>query len=206
MKFSFIGMSGAGKSYWAEKLSSKYGLKLYICDGMIEDRLAPILSNYGYKGVNDMGRWMGQPTDSDYYEKAKKYLELEKEIMNIIIREISDPDMNCVIDTTGSVIYTGESTMRMLKNMTKIVNFDINENVKNKMYELYMNEPKPVIWGDVYEVTRANDRTASLGQAYHKLLNSRITQYHKYADINLDYGTLRRDDFTIKDLYNMIKG
>ena len=87
MKLSIIGMSGSGKSYWSKKLQEEKGFKRFCCDDIIEQKLSHELKKFGYSGLHDVGKWMGQPFDPQYVKRSKniyilrtkqrmKYLEL----------------------------------------------------------------------------------------------------------------------------------
>src|ERR1039457_799049 len=109
MKISLIGMSGSGKSYWSKQLEKK-GFKRFGCDDMIEKKLHIDLNRLGLNGIHDVAKWMGYPYEKKYKTANKKYLDLEKQIMREILyflKNEAKTDENIVIDTTGSVIYSG---------------------------------------------------------------------------------------------------
>ena len=62
IKLSLIGMSGAGKSYWAQKLADA-GFRVIGIDDRIEEKLAPELAAGGHSGIGGVAAWMGWPDD-----------------------------------------------------------------------------------------------------------------------------------------------
>src|SRR3989344_2291359 len=116
MIISLIGMSGTGKTHWSKRLIN-HGFLDLSCDDLIEKKLQPELSKYGYKGLEDVGRWMGHPYESSYKKASKKYLEKEEEVIEEILDHVKSvpKNTNIVVDTTGSVVYINEKLLKKLK-------------------------------------------------------------------------------------------
>ncbi len=112
MRLSLVGMSGSGKSFWSRKLS-RSGFRRICCDDFIAARLAAELGTQG-GSIAAVGRWMGFPFERHYKEREASYLASEVEVMAQILGELSqnaeNQEEDTVVDTTGSVIYTGEET------------------------------------------------------------------------------------------------
>ena len=103
---AFIGMSGAGKSFWSKKMEDQ-GYRRYSCDDMIAERLGPGLEKNGKTTLN-LAKWMGEPYAKDYPEAEALYLELESAVIAQICDDLehgSQMDKPVVVDTTGSLIY-----------------------------------------------------------------------------------------------------
>lgn len=209
MIISLIGMSGIGKSYWSSKLRQEKGFISYCCDDLVEEKLKPELKILGLKGIHDVSRWMGEPYEKEYELRAHKYLFFERQVMFEIFDELQNikPDNhpNVVIDTTGSIIYTGEDILAELREISLILYLDITDQIKKQMYELYIKEPKPVFWGDSFTIKNGENPRAALARCYPDLLNYRINIYRKYADVILDYHEVRKDYFTTDYLIQMLK-
>ncbi len=106
MRLSLIGMSGAGKSYWAKRMQSQ-GYRSIICDNLIAEQLGPLISSLE-KSTLGLAAWMGKPDQPGYKEAQAKYLELETKVVTQICDELeqsSESDDKVIIDTTGSLIY-----------------------------------------------------------------------------------------------------
>lgn len=205
MIISLIGMSGVGKTYWSKKLE-KIGWIRFSVDDLIEKKLEKELKSSGFAGIADVAKWMEQPFEKHYSQRSQIYLQFEKESMENIfekIKRISD-NKNVVIDTTGSVIYTGIKIMLTLSRLSKIINLSIPKSVQEKMYQLYLEEPKPVIWGDVFKKTDGESDLEALSLYYPKLLQYRLRLYKKYTHIELNYFELRRHGFTVNDFLKLL--
>ena len=205
MKISLIGMSGSGKSYWSKKLQTK-GFKRFCCDDLIEEKLRSELKASGYHGIQDVAKWMGQPFDKQYKGTSKRYLQYENEVMNEVIRltQHSHSHENIVIDTTGSVIYAGNNILEKLIRFTKVIYLDTPDSVKNTMYQLYLQDPKPVIWGKFFK-KGDNEYVDALGTCYPKLLAYRSQKYEKLSSVKLDYHMIHSPKFTVEMFMEVIQ-
>lgn len=204
MKLSIIGMSGIGKTFWSKKLVRK-GFKRFCCDDLIEERLNRELKALGFSGIKDVAKWMGHPFDVQYSKTSKKYLNYEREILKELIAKLENSaDANIVVDTTGSVIYLEGSILRKLAKITKIVYLETPQSVIQKMFEVYINDPKPVIWGKSYKKKQGENELEALKRCYPKLLKCRSDKYKKLAQITFGHGLLR-ENFTVEDFVQMVK-
>ena len=150
IRISLIGMSGAGKSHWSQKFAGA-GFHVIGVDDRIEEKLAPELEKDGHNGIGGVAAWMGWPDSPTYREREKKYLEYEIESMNEALDEIESSDeQGIVLDTTGSVIYTGDEICRRMQKLTKVVYLEASPKEENILIGLYLSNPKPVLWGDQY--------------------------------------------------------
>lgn len=190
LTLSFIGMSNIGKTYWSEKFSG-IGFKHFNCDDLIEAKLSPVLKKLGYSGVADVSRWMGQPYDEGFFANQQKYLALEKEIMENILTQIKNKEkQNTVIDTTGSVIHTNENICFNLKQYSLIVYIEADKNMEREMFKQYCKKPKPVIFGNVFNIKGKETNKQALKRCYRKLLDLRGALYTKYADVIIPRGAI----------------
>jgi len=198
-------MSGTGKTHWAKKLV-KHGFLHLCCDDLIEKKLEPELSKYGYKGLEDVGRWMGLPYENSYPKASKKYLEKEREvIVEILDRVRSIPkDTNIVIDTTGSLVYMEDKLLQKLKQKTTIIYLEVPKEVEKEIYNRYLIQPKPVIWGQSFKKRPGESNTQALAGCYLDLLNFRKNRYEKIADLTMLYHALRKKTFGSYDFLRLI--
>lgn len=180
---SFIGMSNIGKTYWSKKLQ-EVGFRHFNCDGLIEEKLTPVLGELGYSGIEDVSRWMGQPYDERFVVNQNKYLSFERQVMGEIFAQVKNENLNnTVIDTTGSVIHTGKNFSEILKEYSMVICIEASKNMKEKMFEQYLKEPKPVVFGDVYSQEEGGTNIQALSRCYRKLLDLRSTWYAECADV-----------------------
>lgn len=207
MHLSFIGMSGVGKSYWAKQLAQAGWLHL-DCDATIANRLGEIIEvGNDEDPVHAMGRWMGMPWDEGYEAREARYLELEQTATIKAIDQLREHgSQSVVIDTTGSVIYTGDVTLNRLKQSTRTVYFDVPDAVRQHMVELYLSEPKPVLWQGGYKPETGELEAHALERCYAELLANRAERYRKLADVVIDYHAARQPGFGVKQLLKLIGG
>jgi shikimate kinase len=198
MRISLIGMSGTGKSYWSKKLE-KLGFKRYCCDDLIEIKLKKILKDDGLSGIRDMHKWMGQPYEPQHAKNSIIYLQLEKDVMQEIFDEIESPHSadNIVIDTTGSVIYTGNQILNRLKELTGIVYLEATKEIVHHMYHIYINDPKPIVWGNMYHKKPNESELEALKRCYLPFLESRQRQYEALSDKTIHLKNLRKKGFDL---------
>lgn len=178
-------MSNVGKTFWSKRLA-EVGFQHINCDDLIEAKLEPELKALGYSGLADMSRWKGQPYDERFSENQTKYLRLESQVMQEVLEPLinSKPD-NIVIDTTGSVIHTGEEICGLLQKFTTVVYLETPEHMQEEMFQKYIEHPKPVVFGNIYKPRKNETQTETLARCYRELLEYRSSLYSKYADITL---------------------
>jgi shikimate kinase len=206
MHLSFIGMSGVGKSYWAKQLAQSGWLHL-DCDAMIAQRLGEIIEvGSDEDPVHAVGRWMGMPWDDGYEAREARYLELEQAVTTNALDQLAEHgDQSVVIDTTGSVIYTGDLLLKRLKQKTHIAYFEVPDVVRQQMVELYLAEPKPVLWQGMYRPNSGESQMDALARCYAELLADRASRYRELADVVLDYHAVRGPGFGVDDLLKLIE-
>lgn len=201
---SFIGMSNIGKTYWSKKLQD-IGFRHINCDDLIERKLTPVLKKLGYVGIEDVSRWMGQPYDERFFANQNKYLSFEKEVMEETFLEVKNNNSgNIIIDTTGSVIHTGKKITEKLKQHSIVIYIEASEDMKEQMFKKYLEEPKPVVFGDVYNQEQNETQLQALGRCYRKLLSLRSLLYAECADIVIPREAIVKD-MTVSQFISLIK-
>ena len=147
MRLSLIGMSGSGKSYWANQLAAS-GFMRFSCDEMIASRLKSELKRPDGR-LMPMGKWMGFPYQPDYSARESKYLNYEKQVLREIFGFIAHgtprTGKDIVIDTTGSVIYTGKDILKSLRKYTTVVHLATPPEIQEQMFLAYLKNPRPVL-------------------------------------------------------------
>lgn len=206
MIISVIGMSGIGKTHWSKKLVD-HGFLHISCDDLIEKKLEPELSKYGYKGLEDVGRWMGLPYDTKYPQASKKYLEKEREVIVEILDRVSSipKNTNIVVDTTGSLVYMEDKLLEKLKQKTTVIYLEVPKEIEKEIYNTYLLHPKPVIWGDSFKKLPGENNSQALARCYLDLLSFRKKRYEKIADLTMLYHDLRKKTFGSHDFLRLIE-
>lgn len=189
MIITLLGMSGAGKSYWSRKISLD-GFEHVDADARIEQKLSKELNALGYKGINGVAEWMGQPHEVRYSHASVTYSNFENEVMQEILDELGTKDADKVIDTTGSVIYLPDAILSKLAKVSTMVYLHTPESAHDAMARQYLDDPKPVIWGDVFNVAPAETPAQAIARCYPKLLLHRTKKYQRLAHVTFDYDQL----------------
>src|SRR2546430_2021330 len=146
LRLALIGMSGAGKTFWTKKLAANQ-YPAGSCDDGIEQKLAPRLAAGGYSGINGVAAWMGWPDSTTYTERESEYLAEEIHTLDEILTQLEkQPEKSLVLDTTGSVIYTGNNLLMRLRRQVTIVYLAASAEERQLLTERYLNDPKPVLW------------------------------------------------------------
>jgi shikimate kinase len=191
-KFSFIGMSGAGKSHWAEKLAGA-GFRVIRVDDRIEEKLAPELSAGGFKGIGGVAAWMGWPDQATYRERERKYLAHEVASMNEALNEIEAAgEEGMILDTTGSVVYTGDEICRRMQSLTAVVYLEAPAKEEKILIARYLSDPKPVLWGDQFVPNAGEAAADTVARCYPQLITHRKKLYEKFAHRVISIERLRK--------------
>jgi shikimate kinase len=181
-------MSNVGKSHWSEQLATGGGFEHICCDDLIETKLSDVLSAQGFSGgIQDVAQWMGQPYDERFAANQQTYLDLETAATQGVIRRLKVGSIirDTVIDTTGSVVHTSPEICRDLSDLTTVVHLEASPQMQQAMFELYIAEPKPVVWGDVFHQEEGEEPEAALERCYPDLLNRRHRLYTAMAHITI---------------------
>ena len=206
MALSLIGMSGSGKSYWSRRLQRHLGFQRFGCDDIIEERLAPKLQSYTAR--DRVAEWMGQPFDEQFPAHQKEYLDLEVAVMRDIFEEVGTYSERkrqaTVIDTTGSVIYTGEEICHTLKERSSVIYLEVSEEVTDHMFERYRANPRPVVFHETPQRKEGESEQAALERAYRDLISYRRTLYEHYADITIPYEMHRNANLRTEDFLELV--
>src|SRR4029077_9098749 len=151
LRLALIGMSGAGKTFWTKKLAG-VGHPAISCDDRIEQALAPRLATGGFVGINGVATWMGWPDSATYTERESEYLAEEIHALDEILTELErQPEKSLVLDTTGSVIHTGNNLLMRLRRQMTIVHLAASAKERQLLIERYLNDPKPVLWRGAFQ-------------------------------------------------------
>lgn len=191
---TLVGMSNTGKSYISEKLAKELGFQWICVDDLIEQELEPRLKRFGYRGIQDVAEWMGQPYEAYSAKNQQIYLDFETEIMNGIIDGLNKrkSNGNLVIDTTGSVVHTGVGIRDRLRASTTVIYIEVGKGELDEMFQEFVQKPKPIVWADVFDPDHDYESDAQAVRAYYpKLLKLRSDHYASISHIRLPRSTLQ---------------
>jgi len=186
-------MSGAGKSHWTRKLAAA-GFRAISIDDRIEEKLAPELSAGGYRGIGGVAAWMGWPDQPEYRDHEQKYLASEIGSMREALDEVEESgEDGIVLDTTGSVVYTGEGICRRLQHLTTVVYLAASPGEEDTLIARYLSDPKPVLWGNLFSQLPGEPAKEAIARCYPQLVAHRKDLYERLAHRVVPMASLRED-------------
>ena len=174
-------MSGTGKTFWAKRLAAS-GHQSISCDDRIEERLRPYLVSDGHTGTSGVAAWMGWPNSSTYFQREADYLGAEIAALDEVLTELErDPSRELVLDTTGSVIYTGNHVLMRLRRQMTIVYLAASPQEQQLLIERYLNDPKPVLWRGAFQPKNGETPRETVARCYPTLVAARRQSYEALA-------------------------
>jgi shikimate kinase len=191
LRIALIGMSGTGKTFWTKKLAES-GVTAISCDDRIEQKLAPRLAAGGYVGINGVAAWMGWPDSSTYAEREAEYLAEETHALDEVLVQLQkQPEKALVLDTTGSVIYTGNHLLMRMRRLMTIVYLAASAEELQLLIERYLQDPKPVLWRGAFQPKPRETPRETVARCYPALIEARRRSYEALAHCTLRVSALR---------------
>jgi shikimate kinase len=207
MHLSLIGMSGSGKSLWSAKLSA-VGFRHFCCDDLISEALSSELTRPD-GSLMELGEWMGLPCESGYEAREATYLTREIEVLRRIVEYLESGsgaiEKDIVVDTTGSVIYTGENLLKRLRRSTTVIHLATPPEIQERMFESYVADKRPILWRGLFAKAPGETTKAALARCYRELLSARERLYEQHADVTIDRQRFSQRGFGIDDFLQMAR-
>ncbi len=191
LRLALIGMSGAGKTFWTRRVAEA-GVPAISCDDVIEEKLAPRLAAGGFAGINGVAAWMGWPDSPTYAEREAQYLAEEIATLDDILSELEkDSQKSLVLDTTGSVIYTGNHLLMRLRKLMKVLYLAASDAEQQLLIERYLSDPKPVLWRGAFVAKAGETPRETVARCYPNLIVARRQSYLALAHATVKVAELR---------------
>jgi len=191
LRLALIGMSGVGKTFWTKRLAQA-GHRTICCDDRIEQRLRSRLESGGYAGIHGVASWMGWPDNSTYAEREAEYLVEEIATLDEVLTDLErNPSSELILDTTGSVIYTGNNLLRRLRRQMSIVYLVASAEEQQLLMERYLHDPKPVLWRGAFQPKKGETPRETVARCYPILIAARRQSYEALAHCTLAVAELR---------------
>ena len=191
LRLALIGMSGAGKTFWTKRLAQA-GHPSVCCDDRIEQRLRLRLEGGGYAGINGVASWMGWPDSPTYTQREAEYLAAEISVLDAILTDLErDRSRELILDTTGSVIYTGNNLLLRLRRQMTIVYLAAAADEQQLLIERYLNDPKPVLWRGAFQPKKGETPRETVARCYPTLIAARRQSYEALAHCTVPVAELR---------------
>ena len=194
LRIALIGMSGTGKTFWTKRLALA-GHPSVCCDDRIEQRLRPHLQGGGYSGINGVASWMGWPDTPTYAQREAEYLAEEIAALDEVLTDLErNPSRELILDTTGSVIYTGNNLLLRLRRQMTIVYLAATPEQLKLLIERYLNDPKPVLWRGAFQPRKNETPSETVARCYPMLISARRQSYEALAHCSIPVAELRDSD------------
>jgi len=152
---------------------------------------------------------MGFPYEPHYRQREARYLDCEKEVLTEVLEYLEASqdthDLNIVVDTTGSVIYTGEELINRLRRNTTMAYLSVPRELRERMLKAYVAEPRPVLWGDIFSKKENETNEQALARCYPRLLSQRERLYERNSDCIVGYYSRRDEDLGVQGFLDIIK-
>src|SRR5438094_2989079 len=206
LRIALIGMSGAGKTFWSRCIAES-GIPAISCDDRIEEKLARRLASGGYSGINGVAAWMGWPDSAAYAERESQYLAEEIATLDEILSDLERrPQQSLVLDTTGSVIYTGNHLLHRLRKLMTVVYLAASEAEQKLLIERYLGDPKPVLWRGAFQAKQGETPPQTVARCYPALIEARRRSYEALTHCTLQVAALRDGTMDADAFLKMVQG
>ncbi len=198
-------MAGIGKSTWSGRLERRGFLRI-DCDRMIAERLSSELAD-APDLIAALGSWMGLPWEPGYEKRALHYHQLEKAVMAEVLEVLRGAQGRdqIVVDTAGSVIYTGDDVLNELAEQSVVVHLASPLEVRERLLREYLKRPGPVLWRGMFRPEREEPLQQTLARCYPKLLEDRERRYARWAHVTLDYKAHREGGSYLETLLAQVR-
>jgi shikimate kinase len=194
LRIALIGMSGTGKTFWTKRLALA-GHPSVCCDDRIEQRLRPHLQGGGYSGINGVASWMGWPDTPTYAQREAEYLAEEIAALDEVLTDLErNPSRELILDTTGSVIYTGNNLLLRLRRQMTVVYLAATPEQQKLLIERYLSDPKPVLWRGAFQPRKNETPSETVARCYPMLISARRQSYQALAHCSIPVAELRDSD------------
>ncbi|OLE69504.1 MAG: hypothetical protein AUG74_08590 [Bacteroidetes bacterium 13_1_20CM_4_60_6] len=150
---------------------------------------------------------MGWPDSATYTERGSEYLAEEIHTLDEILTGLEkQPEKSLVLDTTGSVIYTGNNLLMRLRRQMTIVHLAASAEEQQLLIERYLSDPKPVLWRGAFQPKQGEAPKETVGRCYPVLIAARRQSYEALAHCTLQVAALRDGSLDALAFLKMIPG
>src|SRR5262249_47915597 len=178
-------------TFWSRQIAAS-GHPAISCDDRIEKRLASRLAAGGYAGINGVAAWMGWPDSPTYSEREAQYFSDEIAVLEKMLDDLArSPEKSLVLDTTGSVIYTGNHLLLRLRKLMTVVHLSASPEEQQLLIERYLNDPKPVLWRGAFQAKPGETPRDTVARCYPNLIAARRQSYAALAHCTIAVAKLR---------------
>ena len=190
LRLALIGMSGTGKTFWSKRLAQT-GHPAFCCDDRIEQRLRTRLGS-AFAGTTGVASWMGWPDSPTYAQREAEYLAEEIATLDEVLTDLArNPSRDLILDTTGSLIYTGNNLLLRLRRQMTIVYLAASAAEQQLLIQRYLTDPKPVLWRGAFQPKKGETPRETVARCYPTLIAARRQSYEALAHCSVPVAELR---------------
>jgi hypothetical protein len=129
---------------------------------------------------------MGWPDSTTYAQREADYLSAEIAAIDELLTELErDPSRELILDTTGSVIYTGNNVLMRLRRQMTVVYLAASGEERQLLIERYLTDPKPVLWRGAFQPRNHETPHETVARCYPALVAARRQSYEALAHCTL---------------------
>jgi hypothetical protein len=135
---------------------------------------------------------MGWPDSPTYAEREAQYLAEEIATLDQVLSDLErNPQRELILDTTGSVIYTGNNILFRLRRQMIIVYLAASSGEQQLLIQRYLQDPKPVLWRGAFQSRPGETPHDTVARCYPALIAARRQSYEALAHLTLSTASLR---------------
>jgi hypothetical protein len=96
-----------------------------------------------------------------------------------------------ILDTTGSVIHTGNNLLFRLRKLMTVVYLAASDEEQQLLIRRYLDDPKPVLWRGSFQSRAGESPKDTVARCYPVLIGARRQSYQALAHHTLPVAELR---------------
>ena len=130
------------------------------------------------------------------FRREKKFLwqYLSEEISSLdeILSGLEkNPASALILDTTGSVIHTGNNLLFRLRKLMTVVYLASSAEEQQLLIRRYLEDPKPVLWRGAFQPRTGESPADTVARCYPALIAARRQSYEALAHCTVPVAELR---------------
>jgi hypothetical protein len=149
---------------------------------------------------------MGWPDSPTYGQRESDYLTEEIHTLDEVLTELEKHrEKSLVLDTTGSLIYTGNNLLMRMRRQMTIVYLAASPQEQQLLIERYLNDPKPVLWRGAFQPKPRESPRETVARCYPALIAARRQSYEALAHCTVQVASLRDGSLVAAEFLKMIQ-
>ncbi len=127
-----------------------------------------------------------------YALREAEYLAAEIATLDEVLTDLArNPSRELILDTTGSVIYTGNNLLLRLRRQMTIVYLAASAAEQQLLIQRYLSDPKPVLWRGAFQPKKGETPRETVARCYPTLIAARRQSYEALAHCSVPVAELR---------------